>query len=865
MKVKELISDTIWIPGFSYDADVKPKLSVLLPTFRRGKSGLFKRAVESILSQTLDDIELIIIDDASTDGTADQIAEFQRRDGRISCLRHPKNIGLPAISEYEAYVRARADRISFAFDDTMFNDDALEKLLAESEKFPTAIVYGHVEWSHKDQKTGEIIDMRLGSARSQGHLRLGNFIPNNGVLMPRDMIEDIGFYDPHIVIARVCDWDLWCRAAERYEVRFVDVAVGREDGPMTSDSLGNTYALDSWAVDEWMRTSRNEALRPANIPEYEVLLPNPDHGISTQSVCDSLAQKHAQARGWKIPEWQPPKKSDDGYTLVVNLHYNASTTLYFDMLPAEVARRVRVISYHGGFGVEELARATSVIFVRHISAFRPWIEAAKALGIPTYFFLDDNLPMLVENKEVSVPGEDFRLPKLREDLKLFSGVLLSSANLLGYFKENKLHENLTVFPVSSFDQRALSVDFREHKAEGEIVIACAGGSHRNKGLWSIVFPALVSLAEQGARIHLVAPKPDDDERTDLDRLPTGMRVTLLPFETGYLFAMRRFARFSPDYVLHAPSETRNNRFKTQHALLTAKLLNAVAIVPNTPPFDNIEDGENAIVVNYPFASTSWLFGLKDVVSGKYDQQKIKEANSSYCEEHFSGKENARVIAEMQRRHGGEASWSEQARRLHRLPAWVRATTGFPTVEGGQSSLSLAQASELAGLRHMARYSWRLRVFRRRADLWGAVAPQFVPVKQFSDRMGWRNAGSSLELSDSLSSMPFREYRVAPRAGKLAAVSFVMSVDFVKQGLVGVEIVSPNNEIKDHVVLDLTKADLGKPVRFELTDIRVREGETWGIRVFARSAVPVYVFEFINRRVLGLRFVSPTPFMTLDIE
>ena len=865
MRVKDLIGDTVWIPGADYKGHVKPQISVLLPTFRRGKSGLFRRAVESILSQTLSDIEVIIIDDASTDGTADQIAEFQRRDGRVSCLRHPKNIGLPAISEYEAYVRARADRISFAFDDTMFNDDALEKLLSEAKKYPSAVIYGHVEWSHKDVKTGQIINMRLGAARSQGHLRISNFIPNNGVLIPRAVIEDVGFYDPHIIIARVCDWDLWCRAAERYEIKFVDVAVGREDGPMTTDSLGNTYALDSWAVDEWMRTARNEALLPRNLPEYEVLAPNPNHGSSTQTVCETLAKKHANARGWPLPARVPTTMAEAGYTLVVTLHYNASTTLYFDMLPQEAAQRLRVVSYHGGFGVEELARATCVIFVRHIEAYRPWVDAAKTLGIPAYYFLDDNLPQLVESGEVSVPGEDYSLPKLRDNLESFTGVLLSSQKLLEFFRDNLLHENLALFPVSCTDQRTLSVDYPERKEVGELVFAFAGGSHRNKGLWELIFPALKKLASEGARIHIVAPEPDDERHQDLiEQLPEDMRVTTLPFETGYLFAMRRFARFSPDFVVHAPSETINNPFKTRHALLTAKLLNAVAIVPDTPPFSEIIEIGNAVVIKDPFKPLSWLNGLKAAISGKQDLAGIKSRNSAYCIEHFSGRENAQVLGGMLSRHGGETPWPEQARRLHKLPSWVRATTGLPAL-GEEMSQATIQANELAALRRMTRYSWRHRILHRNSDLWNSVAPQFSPIKQYSDTMGWRKPGSSLELSDSLHTIPFREYQVTPRSGKLAAVSFVLSVDFVRHGQVGVEIVSPVNEIKDHIEVDLRKLNLDEPVRFEVSDIHVQQGETWGIRVFAKASAPVYVYEFINKRLLGFRFSNPTPFMVLDIQ
>jgi len=864
MKVKELVQDTVWLPGLNYDLAVKPKISVLLPTFRRGKSGLFRRCVESILTQTLEDIELIIIDDGSTDGTANQIAEFLQKDGRVSCLRHPKNIGLPAISEYEGYLRARADRISFAFDDTMFNHDALEKLLKESEKAPWAVVYGHVEWSRKDPNSGEIITMRLGSSKSQGTLRAGNFIPNNGVLMPRSIIEDVGLYDPHIVIARLCDWDLWCRVAERYELKFVDVSVGLEDGPMTTDSLGNTYVLDSWAVAEWMRMARNEKLRPDNFANYEVLAADPSHGISTQTVCESLARKHAASRGWAIP-LAPTTSDTAGYILVVNLNYDASTYLYFDMLPQEMAKRVRVITYNSGFGAEEMARATCVIFVRHINFFRPWIDAAKASGIPTYFFLDDNLPLLVEHLEFSIIGEDYRPTRFRNDMSLFDGVLLSSQNLLSYFEDNLIHENLLHFPVAFSDQRPLSIDHAERKEKGEIVIVSAGGSHRSKGFWEIVFPSLKKLAAEGAMIHLVTPKPDDQEYTDeLKNLPPNMRVTTLPFEHGYLFAMRRFARYSPDFIVLAPSYSKNNPFKTLHPLVTARLIDAVLVVPDTTPYDQIAGAGNAIIVADAGRPISWYRTLEEVLNGKFDLKQIKERNNEFCAEHFSGQTNVDVLRNMLARHGGEPSWAVQALRLHKLAQWYRTTSGLSTIEKSMDSVD-SGACELAAYRKMLRYSWRHRILQRNGDLWSSVSPSFERIKRYSADQGWRRNKSSLELSDSLHDIPYREYRITPPAGKLTAVMFAVSVDLVRRGLIGVEIVTPDNQIKDHVVIDLQRINLNVPVKFELSDVVTKSGETWAIRVFAESTTPVYIYEFINRRFFGLRFKNPTPFMELIIE
>ena len=92
IRVKDIIKDnSIWLP--SQDYNEKKKLSILMPTYGRGKNGFFKRAVTSYIEQTFKDTELIIIDDANTDGTSEQIDEFMKRDKRISCIRHKKKYG----------------------------------------------------------------------------------------------------------------------------------------------------------------------------------------------------------------------------------------------------------------------------------------------------------------------------------------------------------------------------------------------------------------------------------------------------------------------------------------------------------------------------------------------------------------------------------------------------------------------------------------------------------------------------------------------------------------------------------------------------------------------------------------------------
>jgi len=70
------------------------RISVLIPAFRQAR--FLAEALESVLAQDWEDMEIIVADDASGDDTADEIQPFLYRDSRIRFCRHPSNLGLVA-------------------------------------------------------------------------------------------------------------------------------------------------------------------------------------------------------------------------------------------------------------------------------------------------------------------------------------------------------------------------------------------------------------------------------------------------------------------------------------------------------------------------------------------------------------------------------------------------------------------------------------------------------------------------------------------------------------------------------------------------------------------------------------------------
>ena len=101
---------------------LSPTFSVILPTYNRAH--VLARAIHSVLAQTYQDFELIIVDDASTDATRDVVESFG--DERIVYIRLARNGG-PSVTRNTGILRATGKYISFLDDD----DEYLPELLAE--------------------------------------------------------------------------------------------------------------------------------------------------------------------------------------------------------------------------------------------------------------------------------------------------------------------------------------------------------------------------------------------------------------------------------------------------------------------------------------------------------------------------------------------------------------------------------------------------------------------------------------------------------------------------------------------------------------------------------------------------------------
>lgn len=131
------------------------KVSVIIPTYNREKT--IKRAIRSVLNQTLQDFEIIVVDDCSRDHTLEVVKKLQKEDKRIKLIALDKNSGGPAKPRTIGVQNSTGEYIAFLDSDDIYMPENLRrksKILDENPKIE--IVDG---WSWVvDEETKKIVD-----------------------------------------------------------------------------------------------------------------------------------------------------------------------------------------------------------------------------------------------------------------------------------------------------------------------------------------------------------------------------------------------------------------------------------------------------------------------------------------------------------------------------------------------------------------------------------------------------------------------------------------------------------------------------------------------------------------------------------
>lgn len=179
------------------------KVSIILPVYNGADS--VSDSIDSVLNQTYGNLELIIVNDCSTDGTDQIIEKYAKQDARIIIIHNVMNQKLPR-SLNVGFQAATGEYLTWTSDDNIYRESAIERMVYELEYDSDAGMvytdYTFVNELENEVKTSVMV------ASAPETLRLRNVV-GACFLYRHDVADMTGIYDPEMFLAE--DYDYWIR------------------------------------------------------------------------------------------------------------------------------------------------------------------------------------------------------------------------------------------------------------------------------------------------------------------------------------------------------------------------------------------------------------------------------------------------------------------------------------------------------------------------------------------------------------------------------------------------------------------------------------------------------------------------------
>ncbi len=221
-----------------------PRITAIIPTWNRAEP--VARAIESVLAQTRPADEILVIDDGSTDDTAERIPalfpqiRFLRQENRgVSAAR---NLAIEAATAQEE----GGTWLAFLDSDDTWEPQKLERQLEALAGRPERICHTDEIWI----RNGRRVNPRQRHAKHGGRIYLECLplcaMSPSSVMIHSDVFQEVGLFDEDLPACE--DYDLWLRICAREEVLYVDEKLVVKYGGHEDQLSRTVEALDRYRI-----------------------------------------------------------------------------------------------------------------------------------------------------------------------------------------------------------------------------------------------------------------------------------------------------------------------------------------------------------------------------------------------------------------------------------------------------------------------------------------------------------------------------------------------------------------------------------------------------------------------------------------
>ncbi len=267
--------------------EFNPKVSIVIPVYNG--SNYIKEAIDSALAQTYKNIEIIVVNDGSTDGgKTDKICRSYGDKIRY----FPKENGGVASALNKGIEKMEGEYFSWLSHDDVYYPNKVEKqveALSKVSKNRTVLVYSNVEYINENSETIRQTQYEKEYGNKALNSKLFPVLKGltNGcnILIPKKCFEETGLFNESLKTAN--DYEMWFRLFRKYNVKFIkEVLTKYRFHELQGTKTIKTYTNES--DDLW--SSVIKSLKEEEVLPFEKSLFNFYYGLSKQAEADSLPQ-----------------------------------------------------------------------------------------------------------------------------------------------------------------------------------------------------------------------------------------------------------------------------------------------------------------------------------------------------------------------------------------------------------------------------------------------------------------------------------------------------------------------------------------------------------------------------------------------
>jgi glycosyltransferase involved in cell wall biosynthesis len=231
----------------------KPLVSVIIPTFNR--VAMVVEAVESVLDQTYSPLEILVIDDGSTDDTVQQLLSYG---WRITLISKVRNQGVSAARNLGIH-QSHGDYVTLLDSDDLWLPDKIERQMDFFLKHPEALICQTEEiWIRRGKRVNPRQKHRKYSGDIFPHCLPLCIVSPSAVMIKRELLSQVGLFDEQLPACE--DYDLWLRIAAHHPIFLLEEPLIIKRGGHEDQLSRTVLFLDRYRIQSLCKLLQKEEL-----------------------------------------------------------------------------------------------------------------------------------------------------------------------------------------------------------------------------------------------------------------------------------------------------------------------------------------------------------------------------------------------------------------------------------------------------------------------------------------------------------------------------------------------------------------------------------------------------------------------------